>query len=148
MFHEGLKIKGRVRVRVFDVKTGKLLEEQIIRNVFTIPGKQTVAGFLAGESVNPMTYIAVGSGTTTPTESDTALESEIGRKVFTERYRDGNKAYITAFFGSGDANGTWNEVGIFDQASGGIMFARTLFNTPISKDTSKTVAIDWEVTVN
>ena len=93
-------------------------------------------------------YLAVGTGTTSPSQSDTALESETLRKSRQEYERDdaNGKFTVSMWVSTLEANGNdLGEAGVFQQSSGGIMYARETF-TPITKTSDIEIWIDFEFT--
>lgn len=97
-----------------------------------------------------ISHIAVGTGTTDPTVSDTALESEVLRKARQEATKNIGSGTVTVsmWIASTEANGnTLSEVGTFDSASGGNMFSRDTF-TGLNKTSSIEVWIDIEFQVD
>jgi hypothetical protein len=141
---ERISLKGRVRATVQDVETGRILQIVETRNLVVTAGKELVAQILNEEAVAVPNFCAVGSGTTTPAATDTALEAEIGRLEVTQRSRSGNVLTYSTFFSAADCNGDWNEAGLFNN---GTMLCRALFPSTITKDSTKTVTVDWTVTV-
>jgi hypothetical protein len=151
MLHEKLeetiKLHGKVRVTMRDAKTERILSVIATENLVVNAGKELVAKILNAEGDAMPNFCAVGSGTTTPAETDTALETEIGRLEVTQRSRSGNQIVYSTFFSSADCNGTWNEAGLFNAETGGTMLCRALFPSTIDKDSTKTVTVDWAITV-
>jgi hypothetical protein len=145
-FTDKIKLIGNVRATVRDAKTGKILEVIETANLVVTVGKELVASLLNDESIAVPNYCAVGSGTTDPAHTDTALEAEIGRLEVTQRSRSGNQIVYSTFFSASDANGDWNECGLFNAESGGTMLCRALFSATIAKDSTKTVTVDWVIT--
>jgi hypothetical protein len=78
-------------------------------------------------SLDPMSYIAVGDDDTASTASDTALGSELTRvsASFTDT---SNQTKATALFSAGVGTGNWKEAGLFNASSGGIMYNRVIFD--------------------
>jgi hypothetical protein len=146
-FKDKVTLKGKVRVTVRDAKTGKVVQVVESENVVVDVGEELVAALLNDENMAVPNFCAVGSGTTAPAETDTALEAEIGRVEVTQRSRTGSQVFYSTFFGSADCNGTWNECGLFNAQSGGTMLCRALFSATIEKDSTKTVTVDWTITV-
>jgi hypothetical protein len=105
-----------------------------------------IAKLMNGESSALLSYVAVGSGTTTPSVNDTTLEGEIGRLPFTTKTRSDNVITTSTFFASSDCNGTWNKVGLFNAPSGGDLFCESLISPSITKNTSVTATIDYSIT--
>ena len=152
---ETLGLKGRITIIVYD-KNGDVKEVRKIKNVITNVGKAQVAGLINGVVTAPFKYVAIGTGTTSPSASDTALESEIARKEGTTSRSTTNvtndTADIEATFSSADGlSGTSNvsEAGLFDAASGGNMLARQTFSAvPLNWDAGDSIKITWEITVS
>jgi hypothetical protein len=150
MLHEKLeeiiKLHGKIRVTVRDAKTARVLQVVETVNLVVTAGKELVAALLNEENIAIPNFCAVGSGTTAPADTDTALEAEIGRLEVTQRSRSGNQLVYSTFFSASDANGDWNECGLFNAGSGGTMLCRALFSATIAKDSTKTVTVDWVIT--
>lgn len=58
-------------------------------------------------------YIALGTGTTAASASDTVLDTETVRKAASDQVRTGAIGKITVFFNSSEVSGTYEEVGLF-----------------------------------
>ncbi|KYH37224.1 MAG: putative tail fiber protein [Candidatus Bathyarchaeota archaeon B24] len=128
---------------------GRLVKSYEARNVVcNVLLSQLRNALIGSGSVSEYTHIAVGSGTTTPTRSDTALANEIARKVCDERLISGTKVIYRVTFGSDEANGSINEVGVFDAASGGNMLARALFGETIEKTSDYILFVEYEVEIS
>jgi len=147
ILREGLKITGKARFIVRDADSGKILQVAESSNLVVSGGRNLIAMLLNGESAELPNYCAVGSGTTAPAVGDTTLEGEIGRLPVTQRTRANNVITYGTFFGSADCNGTWNKCGLFNAQTGGTLFAELLISPPISKDTTKTVDVEYSVTI-
>lgn len=141
-----IKVKGTVRLTVRDAVTGRVLEKREQTNVFTTAGKTHLLKLFIGESEDIAGYCGVGSGSTAPAVGDTALTTEIGRVSLSGYSRSGLVATLTFYFASGDCNGTWQEEGLLTDSSGGTLCAHTLFDSSITKTTSKTVTVEHELT--
>lgn len=122
-----------------------------IRNtdMFVTVGKQWLGDLIMGIQSAPLSYIAVGSGTTPPAVGDTNVETIVGaRHLYTNRYRIANIATFSAFFGSSENNGTWGNCGLFDTLTGGTMFCHSTFSPAISKSASNTQTIGFDITIS
>jgi hypothetical protein len=142
-----INLTGKLRATVRDAKTGRILSVIEAENLVVTAGKELVAKILNAEGDAVPNFCAVGSGTTAPADTDTALEAEIGRLEVTQRSRTGNQIVYSIFFSAADCNGDWNEAGLFNAETGGTMLCRALFPSTISKDSTKTVTVDWTITV-
>jgi hypothetical protein len=142
-----MELKGKVRVTERDARTGRILAVHETGNLIVTAGKNHVADLLIGASTASFNYIGVGSSTQAPAASDTDLITPISpRKQCSDRFRSNNVASFTAFFGSADNNGTWNECGLFTALTGGVMLCRALFSSTITKDATKTETVQWDIT--
>lgn len=79
--------------------------------------------------VDQMQWIAIGTGSTAVSATDTALQTEIAR-LEVDTYSEGGTGVCTVSttFGAGVGTGTITEAGLFDLSSSGTMFARTVFD--------------------
>jgi len=132
-------LKGFVIIRV----NGKIWSKR--KNLVVVNGIYDILDLMVGQGSLP-TYIAVGTGTTPPADTDTALENEVYRTSLTDSYRSGSQAIFSAFIDAGSANGyTLSEVGLF--AGDGRLIARALIDPVISKNSSITVTVDWVISL-
>lgn len=92
-----------------------------------------------------LTHIAVGDDDTTPTVLDTALGNETFREaLFDTVVTTSNSISINIFLDTSENNSNdIKETGVFDAASSGNMYSRSLTNV-ISKDSSKEVFIELQ----
>jgi len=124
------------------------------KNVITDAGLAAIIRLVfAGLSEDKFGYIAIGTGTTAESTSDTALEAEIARKAAsvsqTTTNVSGDTALLEATFSSADGlSGTSNvsEAGVFNASSGGILLARKVFSAvPINWDAGDTLTIRYYI---
>jgi len=146
-----ISLSGRVRIIIYHKENGRLkpVEEHMVTNLVVTAGKSYICDLLIGAATESFAYCGVGASAQTPSPSDTDLVSPIGsRKRVTDRFRVGCTATFSTFFGSQDNNGTWCEAGLFTSASGGVMLSRAVFPSPLIKDETKTVTLDWDIEVS
>jgi len=95
------------------------------------------------------TDIAVGTGDTTPTSSDTALETEVFRdSVDNIDTSVSNAVTVTLDLLTTEANGnTLTETGIFNDPSAGTMWTRNTF-TSINKTSDINLFLDTTFTIS
>lgn len=87
-------------------------------NIITSLGRETVVNSLINNEGPDWLYVAVGAGTTAPGSSDTILYEELSRKPVAGVYSPApGTARFLGVFTSGEGNGPWNELGIFDSAA-------------------------------
>lgn len=119
-----------------------------IKNLVTTWGLSTLAAALAGTAINPnINYLALGSGSTAATESDTSLETETNRDLATVTHLTGADSHKTEFnkaWAEGAITGTFREAGLFDAAAAGNMFNRNVF-AEITVAVTDTFEVTWIV---
>jgi len=107
----------------------------------------------AGLTEDKFGYLAIGSGTTSESATDTALEYEVARKTAsvsqTTTSITDDTALLEATFSSADGlSGSMNisETGIFNASSGGDLLARKVFSAvPVDWDAGDTLTIRYYV---
>jgi hypothetical protein len=102
-----------------------------------------MARISAGDSSALFRYLAIGTGTTPATVSDTALETEVARALATNSYEATAKHKLVYEF-TFDSNESYaiTEVGVFDAVSGGHMLNRSVFTArDVDIDTSLEVTV-------
>lgn len=104
--------------------------------------------WLAGDSVNAPSHIAVGTGPSYPIATNTALETEVLRKVFSTKTKSGDgKITFEMTVTTAEANGSdLSEIGIFNAASVGDLLNRIVY-TPIAKTSAFELKYEIEVEV-
>lgn len=146
---------GILKVDLFDAKSGRLKERQIYKNMFVTIGKQSVARWLQQDTTaGPITWCAVGTSGVAPALADTGLNAEISRKQIGQLSFVVNAATFITYFGTGDANGTLLEAGMFGDtgANGasstpgsGTLFVKAAINR--TKTINDTLTITWTIAI-
>lgn len=129
-FHDNTGVRGIIEINHF--RNGKLLEHRVIKNVVCNTGIAQAAGLLDGSQTTYFTALAVGTGTTAASASDTALTTEVMRISSTNTLVTTSVTDDTAQFSATfDFTATYaiTEEGIFDTvtASSGIILAHQVF---------------------
>lgn len=142
-----VKATGRVHI----VKTnaqGEVTYDYVVPNLVVTTGKNFIAAKLRATTNSPasMTHMAIGTSSTTPAASDTALGTQTGRVSLSGDTATNNAVTFTATFPAGTGDGAIVEAGIFNASSGGTMLCRTTFPV-VTKGSGDTLAITWVVTV-
>lgn len=100
-----------------DCHNGKIVKIQEVNNLVTTVGKEVFARLLANDQTYSgyINYLAVGTGLSSPSVSDTTLETEIGRTTpqSPTPTRTGTSVLWEFYFSPTEANGTLKEVGAF-----------------------------------
>ena len=138
--------------KVIERRAGQLFEERHDNTVVT-SGRAWVLKQI--QSVNIVTsqvlsHIAIGSDTTAPASTQTALGLEVTRKSISSidttnlTAAPPNEQFQVAF-ATNEGNTTLAEVGIFNSSSGGTMLARATFASFV-KATSNIFNISYNIT--
>ena len=145
-----VSLNGNVKIYLKD-KNGKLKDFREVKNTVVVLGDAYVADQLSDRGVTRMGWMAIGSGTTAVTTTDTALVTEVDRNALTGSYgiqgsgSDDNDVVFTGDWAAGDGTGTITEAGIFNASSDGTMLARTVFSA-VTKAAADTLQIVWTIT--
>lgn len=118
-------------VRKYD-EAGRLVDVVEIKgNLLTTAGANALLTALTGGSITPFNStnarLGVGDGTTAESASQTDLQGTNKlRKTLDLGYPavNGSQVVFQSTFGAGEANYAWNEVALFNAASGGTMLNR------------------------
>ena len=147
MLNDSLKLKGRVGIVLKD-KNGNVKETREIDNLVVDAGLDYIASRMEGTSDAVMSHMALGSGTTAASASDTDLESILGSRetLDSTTVTDNAVAYV-ASFEAGDGTGAVTECGLFNASSGGTMLCRTVFSV-VNKAADDTMSVTWTITIS
>lgn len=141
MLIDPLKVRGKLSISI----NGEVVRE--VDNLVVTTGKNFVASRIVGTATDVMSHMALGTGGTAAAAGDTALGAEVGRSSLISASVVDNEVTYAATFGAGVGTGTIVEAGIFNAASAGDMFCRTVFSA-IAKGASDSMTITWTVTVS
>lgn len=112
-------------------------EDTINSAGLTIYSKNFILDSFLIELNSLVEYVAVGDDNTTPIESDTTLGNETYREINYSKTLNPDNMSITTRIDETENNGnTINEIGIFDESSGGNMYSHNLV-TSFEKTSSK-----------
>jgi hypothetical protein len=155
---EGLRLRGEVRVHVFDGDLPPLTGHELVRfldareptsvytNMVTDLGRAQMTKLLVGESADQFGYIGLSTSATTPSLTATALPNEIARKACSviqsiATYYQRRIAY----FSTTDFNSTGIVgAGGFDTTStGGTMW--TIASISLSKTNAQAATVEWRI---
>ena len=139
-----MRCYGFLTALVCDARTDRVLARSVQPNIITDDGLDHMRGIL-GCNVDFMTDMAVGTGSTAPSATDSSLDTEVFRNEIARRVPTAANLRMQMFLGTGDANGfTLSEAGIFNAATGGDMFSRVLIVPAIVKTVAITVTLTWD----
>lgn len=143
---EQVKVTGRISLRLFG-PDGALRDAREVKNVVVTVGKNYLALWLtqATQADYFMRYLALGTGTTAASASDTALATELATRVAGALTSSTNVWQNQATFGPGVDTGAITEAGIFSASVSGTMFARQVFPV-VNKGAGDSLQLTWQVT--
>jgi hypothetical protein len=146
-----LKIKGDVEIVLFGAD-GQKKDARQVKNLVVTVGKAWIASRMLVDAggtggVPLMSYMAVGTSSTTPAVGDTTLGTEAGRVALASSSVTGTAITYTATFPAGTGTGGLQEAGIFNASSSGTLLCHTTFPV-VNKAAGDTVAITWTITVS
>lgn len=141
---------SNVTVDVLDAATGRRLRRERGHNLTPTGGRNLLIDCLAydGIGIAPLglTHIALGTGSTAPTNNDTALAAELLRDVVTGRTKNSLKLTLKYYLPANQGNGnTIREAGLFNAATLGTLYARYVLSNPVVKTSSIAVVFAWEL---
>ena len=142
---DSLKVTGRLQIVVSD-KDGNVKESRNIPNLVVGTGDNFIASRMVGASATVMSHMAVGTNSTSASNSDTALGTESARVALTSSTASTNTVTYVATFPAGTGTAALVEAGLFNASSAGTMLARTTFSV-INKGASDTLTVTWVITV-
>lgn len=153
MEKENLSMKGVYQFVVRDAASGRIKRVYNYENIVPTVGRTMIANNLTDATPdNTMlaTHVALGSGTNSPANSDTQLQTETYRNAVASKTNASNVAYISGFFNATETSGTYREAAIFCNGTGsantGILLSRVAIN--VTKTTSETLTLDWTLTIS
>jgi len=145
---ESLRLTGRARFTLFD-RDGGVKDVREFLNLITDDGFDAICAVISNPSQpGNFDYIAVGTGTTGASVTDSALESEHARELGTYAHTGSTKVFtVTNTFSAGTGTGDVTESGILNAAGAGVLLNRQTF-TAISKGANDSLEIEWEFTLS
>ena len=147
-------MKGRLSLWLHD-RRGNLVFETAADNDIVLSGRDLVAKLFAKVSIDPISHIAVGTGTT-PVDpaTDQKLESELFRKAIIpiDPAKDitpvDNKVrvIVSAELDFAEGNGAITEAAMFNGEDPGssVMYNRVVF-PPVNKTADFKLTLVWEI---
>ncbi len=139
--NESIRLPTNLEMVLFD-EHGNVKEKRNVHNLICTVGKRKLLASASPETMNQFAYIAIGTGTTAASASDTALQTEIARNIATVSNPDADHLQIQYTFPAGTGTGAITEAGIFDASTGGIILAHQVFAV-INKGASDPFQMTW-----
>lgn len=150
---ETVCLKGHYKFTIRDAKTGAIKRVYEYENIVPTVARTMIANNLTDTSPDNamrVNYVALGTGTNPPANSDTGLQTESYRNAQASQTNSNNIAYVTGFFEATECNGSYKEAGLFANASStpnsGILVSRVAID--VTKSNTETLTIDWTLTIS
>ena len=152
--HEVLDMKGRLTLQLYD-REGALVRELAADNDIVMTGRDLVAKLFSKVTIDPISHIAVGKGTTPVNAAkDVKLESELFRKPITpiDPAKDIKpvdkkvRVVVSTELDFAEGNGALTEAAMFngDTEGASIMYNRVVF-PPVNKTSDFKLTLVWEI---
>ena len=150
MLDDSLKTKGVVQIKLLDAN-GNVKEQHEFSNLVVNTGLAYIASRMKDSTATAMSHMAVGTGSTAATATDTVLGTQLARAALdsttlVNTTATNDAVQYVATFAAGTGTGAITEAGIFNDATAGTMLCRTVFAV-INKGALDTLVITWKVTV-
>lgn len=146
-------IQGSYVIKKWDALTGKLLEEsKPIKNLIVSStggyGRNIIIRQLASDTTYQIGIDSakIGTGTNTPADSDTDLQSAVLSNIQVANSVISNNVVVFTFYITDAqlANGTYNEFGLFCD---GRLFARSIISPALVKGSNQNLTVDYTLTI-
>ena len=145
---DDLKVKGALTLRL--AKEDGSVEYRQKDNIVVSGGFDFICAQVGGVPAAVMQAIALGTGSTAPVNTQTALVTEIARVAATYAHTIGTQVMtFTATFNPGVATGAIQEAGVFNSsvASSGTMLDRVTFAV-INKGANDTLTATFQFSLS
>lgn len=124
-------------------------QERIKHNMVVDDGFNLLLNFLQGSSVSGIQYVALGSATTAPVNTDHTLGNEVIRIQVSSFSMSPNDLTVTGYFDETMANVLLGEAGLFGNgasiaANSGTLYSHVTFN-PFTKNNLESLTAQWDL---
>jgi hypothetical protein len=141
MLQDNLKMTGHLAIAI----NNEVVQE--VPNLVVTSGKAYVASRMKDTTLNAMSHMAIGTGSTAAAAANTALGSEADRNSLSSTTVSNGTVTYVATFGAGEGTGAITEAALLNASSGGTMLCRTVFAV-VNKGSQDSMTITWSVTVS
>lgn len=140
-----IKLTGRARIVVRDAD-GQIVHVAEHDNLVVEDGFNLAAALIAGEAVSAISHMAAGDSSIEPVLADSDLQGTEQARTTVNTSRSDNEITYTANFSGISSDVDVSEFGLFNNSSGGTMFARFLTET-FTLFAGQDMEIDWTIRV-
>jgi hypothetical protein len=148
MIQEELNVVGTVEIELL-AANGTLKHKEIVSNLVMTAGKNLFVRKIINDTENIST-IAIGSGDTPATVSDTQLESELASEDVRFQFIDTQNQNVLinlSTFAEGVGTGTIREVGLLSDSTPKKLLCRTVVSTPFEKAATDYLNVSWKIKI-
>jgi hypothetical protein len=122
-------------------------------NLVVLASRAEMTKRLAGTAAysGAINYGALGTGSTAVSDSDTALDTEVARKLYATRTQTDDSLVLDFYYSKADTNGTYQEFGAFidgeSSVDTGLLFNRVLTGG-WSKTSLEAMTVSLQIDIN
>lgn len=152
--NDSIDMKGRLTLRLSDLN-GNLVREIAADNDIVLTGRDLVAKLFAKVAIEPITHIAVGTGTDAVNPKE---DKKLGKELFRKDIKAIDPAkdiievggkmrvVISTELNNDEANGALTEAGMFNakEPDSGVMYNRVVFPA-VNKTADFKLTLVWEI---
>jgi hypothetical protein len=139
-----------VHYYLIHARTGRIITHKKTHNIITNKARERLALYMKGDSISSPAFVGIGTGTNNAVAGDIALQTPVDydgandAKVASIRdILSTYKSRTTVQFGSSEANQNIRELGLFDAANAGNLWARV--NVTINKTSAQILTVYWYI---
>jgi len=140
------KVNIKTKMSFKLIRKGKVVLEVDPTTVITDVGYDALCD-VTGNPTQPdnFDYIAIGTDSTAPSSSDTALGNEVMREQGTYSHTTGTKEFsVTATFDFTASYTIW-ESGLFNASTGGTLLCRGVLDSGIAVESGDSLQVTWTI---
>jgi hypothetical protein len=147
MIKESISLRGDLDVVIYGAD-GQIKDQRKLKNLIVNAGLNFICSRMKDTTLDAMSHMGLGSGTTAAAAGDTDLGSLLGsREALDSTTVTDNTITYVASFEAGDATGAVTEAGLFNASTAGTMLCRTVFPV-VNKGASDTMSVTWTITLS
>jgi hypothetical protein len=155
MTNQIVPLNGHIHIRVWEKQndgTEKLVRDTVSKNLIVDVGKDSILKYLGNMTGGGYAHsVGVGDSTTAAGAGQTDLQASSNKvwKVIStsDRVYVRPTLFLSVDIGYSEANFTWNEIGLRDNQSSPILWARQIDSSPLVKTSSKRAIVEWQLSL-
>lgn len=138
-------VQGTLNIVVTNAQ-GEVTQDVTVKNLVVDTGLNLLVSRITNSTGAVLSHMSIGTGTNAAAANNTTLQTELAgaRVAFTSAVVTGASVVYSAAFGAGVGTGAITEAGLFNAASAGTMFSRTVFPV-VNKQAEDSMTITWTI---